>query len=196
MMKKRTQRRVAEVAARLMAEGTESEYLHAKETALSMLGLSNQSRMPSNRIVKEMISRITRSELGDDEVDRRLQLMRQIAQELLILLDDCDPFLIGSTLTGEIRETSDIDLHAYCDDFEELKSRLAAYGYDDVEEDLVENLKGRFVHLRWHEDQFPVEITIYPWSMRAVVPISSVTGQPMRRADLRAVQRLLARDSA
>lgn len=174
-----------------MAEGVETEYLHAKHRAASMLGLSDQTRLPSNRIIRAGIGQITKEQLGESEVYRRINSMRKIAAHLMMLIEDCDPFLIGSTLSGEIREGSDIDLHAYCDDHSTLAERLLDYGYESVEVELVENRKGTFVHLRWREDDFPVEITIYPWSFRHIVPTSSVTGKPMKRVDLQDLRKML-----
>ena len=62
-MRRHSQKRFAEEAARFMVEGTESEYLHAKERAMMMLGLSSQTRLPSNRKVRELVSKITKAEL-------------------------------------------------------------------------------------------------------------------------------------
>jgi predicted nucleotidyltransferase len=192
-MKNFAQRRLAEEAARLMAEGVESEYLHAKERAASMLGLSSQARLPTNRQIKEYIGQFTKNELGPEQTARQLQAMREIAEEIMSVIENNDPFLIGSTLTGEIRNGSDIDLHAYCDDYRELKDSLAFSGYEGAEEELVENIKGSFVHLRWYEGPYPVEITVYPWSWRHIEMISSVTGKPMKRAAIGAVRRLISR---
>jgi hypothetical protein len=47
------------------------------------------------------------------------------------------------------------------------------------------------VHLRWLEQGFPVEITIHDWSQRGEVFISSITGKPMKRADLEKVRKIL-----
>lgn len=190
-MKKAARRRIAEEAARFMVDGVESEYLNAKERAMMMLGLSDQSRMPSNRQIKECIQSLTKEELGEDEVKRRLRQMREIAAALMATIEDFDPHLIGSTLTGEIRATSDIDLHAYCDDLEVLLNRLSDCGYEDIEVEQIENRKGNFVHFRWAEEGYPVEITIYPWSWRELVMYSSVTGKPMKRANLKMVNGLL-----
>lgn len=190
-MTKNARKRVAQVAARFLVDGSESEYLNAKERAQMMLGLGSQSCLPSNRKIKDCIAHLTAAELGADEVARRLVEMRQIAREIMCAIDEFDPYLIGSTLSGQIRHSSDIDLHAYCDDFEVLKERLTDLGYEDVDEEVVENRKGKFVHLKWYERNYPVEITIYPWSWRDVVMYSSVTGKPMKRADLQAVKKLL-----
>lgn len=175
-----------------MAEGSEDEYLHAKERAMMMLGLSEQTRLPSNKKIRGWVRRITEEELGADEVSRRVRAMREIALAIMSVIEVYDPFLIGSTLSGQIRLTSDIDMHAYSDHFEEIKELLEEWGYDGIEAELVENRKGSFVHLKWIEQEYPVEITIYQWSDRDVVQMSSVTGRPMKRADIYALQNLLS----
>lgn len=190
-MKRNSQARVAQEAAQFMVDGVESEYLHAKERAMMMLGLTNMDRMPSNREVRQWIGRLAKLEIGEEEVKRRVRAMREIAVAIMAELDDFDPFLIGSTLSGEIRENSDIDLHVYADNFETIKDVLESAGYEEIEEEHIENRKGHFVHLKWYEGAYPVEITIIPVSERAVIPMSSVTNKPMKRADLTAVQRLL-----
>jgi predicted nucleotidyltransferase len=190
-MPKKERRRVAEEAARFMIEGAEAEYLHAKERAISMLGLSSNSHLPSNKKIKECIAQLTASQLGHEEVKRRVREMREIALELMEVIEDADPFLIGSTLTGQIRNSSDIDLHAYSNDYECIQNQLVDWGYEDIDVELVDNRKGRFIHLKWFERNYPVEITIYPWSWRDVIPYSSVTGKPMKRADTAAVRALL-----
>jgi hypothetical protein len=158
-----------------------------------MLGLSSESRLPSNRQIKDCIKSITKAQLGAEELERRVREMREIAEQIMTAIADCDPFLIGSSLSGQIRLGSDIDIHAYSDDSHILINQLGTYGYEDVEEELVENRKGSFVHLRWHEKGYPVEITVYPWSWRQIILYSSVTAKPMKRADLEAVRGMLRR---
>jgi hypothetical protein len=190
-MSKRAYEQLMLQAAQFLADGSESEYLHAKERASMMLGVSG-TRWPSNRRIKDLIGQITEAEIGPDEVKRRVREMREIAAEIMEIIDHCDPFLIGSTLSGKVRSGSDIDLHAYSDDCNEIKDLLSEYGYDSVEEELIGNSKGEFVHLKWNERAYPVEITIYPWSERDVVPYSSVTNKPMKRAPLGQVRKLLS----
>jgi hypothetical protein len=189
-LRRHIQKRFAEEAARFMAEGCEGEYLQAKERAMMMLGLSSQNRLPSNKKVRGLVGRLTRASLGEGEVERRLFAMRAIAIELMVAVEDFDPFLIGSTLSGEIHQASDIDLHVYSDAPGEISDLLGEWGYEDIEEEEVHNLKGKFVHLRFNEKGFAVEMTVYPWSWRDVVPQSSITGKAMKRADIGAVRAL------
>ncbi|MBC7999444.1 MAG: nucleotidyltransferase domain-containing protein [Leptolyngbya sp.] len=190
-MTKNARRRVAEEAARLLVEGSEREYLQAKERAISMLGLSGMTHLPSNRVIRDCMAQLTECELGADEVKRRVREMRQIAVEIMQIIEDFDPYLIGSTLTGKIRSSSDIDLHAYSDEHPLLVDLLANFEYKEVEEEIVENRKGKFVHLKWFENDYPVEITVYPWSWRDIVQISSVTGKPMQRMGLESLKKML-----
>lgn len=192
-MSRRAFKQLALEAARFLADGSESEYLHAKERATMMLGLTSTSRWPSNRHIKELIGLLTRQQIGADELNRRLLEMRSIAVSVMEIIDAHDPFLIGSTLSGKVRSGSDIDLHAYADHFDEIKELLQQCGYEDVEEEIIINSKGEFVHLQWHEQDYPVEITVYPWSWRDIEPISSVTGKPMKRASLQRLRHIVQR---
>ena len=185
------QRRLALEAARLMVERIETEYLHAKERAILLLGLPYNTPYPTNRQIKEYIGKLTRSHLGPEVMAARVAEMRRIAEEIMTVLMDFDPHLIGSTLSGQIRDSSDIDLHVYCRHHLEVEERLRSFGYEEVEAEYVENQKGTFVHLRWLETGYPVEITIHSWDQRGEVMISSVTGKPMKRADLDEVRKLL-----
>lgn len=185
------QKRLALEAARLMVERIETEYLHAKERAILMLGLPFNTPYPTNRQIKEYIAKLTRKQLGPEVMEARVRRMREIAEELMTVLADFDPHLIGSTLSGKIRDSSDIDLHVYCHHHAEVQERLKAFGYEEVEDEYVENQKGTFVHLRWVEETFPIELTTHNWAQRGDIPISSVTGKAMKRADLDEVRRLL-----
>ena len=55
------QKRLALEAARLMVNRIETEYLHAKERAILMLGLPYNTPYPTNRQIKEFIRQLTRN---------------------------------------------------------------------------------------------------------------------------------------
>lgn len=178
-----------------MLDGAENEYLHAKERASLKLGISGRNLFPSNKKIKTMISLLAKVELGENEIKSRVRRMREIALDLMNIIEEHDPFLIGSTLSGKIRATSDIDLHAYADSPLEIQEKLEICGYKDIALEEIENLKGYFMHLKWEEEGFPVEITVYPWRNRDIDPISSVTGKLMKRADSAALKKLLGSKS-
>ena len=134
-----------------MVERVETEYLHAKERAILLLGLPYHTPYPTNRQIKHYIGLLTKKRMGAEAMAGRVWRMREVAEEIMTVLEDFDPYLIGSTLSGQIRESSDIDLHVYCDHYEEVRGRLLMMGYEGVEVEFVENQKGEFVHLRWME---------------------------------------------
>ena len=107
-----------------MLDGAENEYLHAKERATLKLGISGHNLFPSNKKIKTMISLLAKVELGEQEVKNRVRRMREIALELMHIIEENDPFLIGFTLSGRIRATSDIDLDDYADSPLEIEARL------------------------------------------------------------------------
>jgi predicted nucleotidyltransferase len=186
-----SQKRLALEAARLMVERIETEYLHAKERAILLLGLPYNTPYPTNKQIKEYIAQLTRRQMGEEAMTERVRAMRQTAEELMTVLLDFDPYLIGSTLSGKIRNSSDIDLHVYCHHHAEIEARLHTFGYAGIDTEYVENQKGTFVHLRWLENNFPIEITIHNWSHRQEVFYSSITGLPMKRATVNEVRKLL-----
>jgi predicted nucleotidyltransferase len=186
------QKRLALEAARLMVERIETEYLHAKERAILLLGLPYNTPYPTNKQIKDYIAKLTKNQLGEEVMTAQVRAMRQTAEELMTILLDFDPYLIGSTLSGKIRAASDIDLHVYCHHHSEIHARLTTVGTTDIETEYVENQKGAFVHLRWLENTFPIEITIHHWDQRHEIFTSSITGLPMKRADLEELRKLLA----
>ena len=172
--------KIAYVAAQYMAERIENEYIHAKQRAILELKLPDSSPLPSNRQIKKIVKEITVNKIGFDEFKKRLNIMRKCAEEIMTIIEDHDPHLIGSVRNGSIRDGSDIDIHAYGDP-EHILSKLESFGYKDVDLESVENEKGEFNHIRWSDTFFDIEITVYPWSKRNEIPYSSITKKPMIR---------------
>lgn len=173
---------IAQLAAKHLLNRIESEYLHAKERARIELKLPEGTSLPSNRQIKKIIRQLSLEKMGEEEFETLLDNMRLLAEEIMTVIEEHDPFLLGSVLNSTIREGSDIDIHAYGNP-DAILSKLENFGYEEIDLEEVENIKGIFYHLRWIE-KFPVEITVYPWSERNVVPYSSITGKPMERWSL------------
>src|SRR5580704_14276531 len=111
----RIRRQIALLAARLMYERQESEYFTAKRKAARTLGLDHRHHpkdLPSNREIRDQVQALANMHEGEKRQDK-LKEMRVEALRLMRLLATFRPKLIGSVLTGHIRQGSDIDIHVF-----------------------------------------------------------------------------------
>ena len=117
-------RKTAREAAALLYFGLEKEYRQAKLKAAKNLGTRT---LPSNLEVATELDRIAEETEGAARIERLIQ-MRKDALEIMKLLNRYCPILIGSVWRGTIKRTSDIDIEAYHDEPESVKSSLKAEG--------------------------------------------------------------------
>lgn len=191
----KVRREIALRAAQLMYARHESEYFQAKRKASRMVGGSDRARdLPSNAEIREHIMLLAQLKEGDRR-KASLRAMRLEALRMLRLLAAWRPRLIGSVLTGHIREGSDIDLHVFCDGVELVVERLEREGMlCDVERKrVVKAGKERyFVHVHVEGPSgFPVELSVYPSDKVNFPFISSITGRPIEKTDQRGLESLL-----
>ena len=174
--------RVAVEAARLLYRREHKEYFHAKREAARRLGARD---LPTNREVHDQLIRQAEA-LGGQDRARRLESMRRVALDYMRRFAEHEPRLIGSVLTGHIREGSDIDLHFYTDDplglYEAMEEAGLAYE--------VETVRARkrgevmeFVHVYVLDPRgHTLECTVYPRTWLYNQPRSGITGEPLHRA--------------
>ena len=167
------------------------EYLRAKRKAARHIGVT---LYPNNAEIRDALDRLAEAHEGPARQDRLLAL-RRTALEVMEVLDDFDPRLIGSVLTGHIKTTSDVDLHAFCDDHERVGDRLLEAGYD-VSFELIMTRKGgefrEFPHYYLAAAAGPVEVSVYPLEDLKRPQRSSITHKRMERATLSKLRRLIA----
>ncbi|MGA7827205.1 MAG: nucleotidyltransferase domain-containing protein [Geobacteraceae bacterium] len=192
---------IAREAARIMYEDGVKEYRDAKRKAAKPFGpeksLSLGSHLPSNAEIHEELSRLVRMNEGDVQPERLLR-MRLQALFWLELFAPFRPYLVGSVLTGTVRERSDIDLHLFADSSEEverfLDEREIPYDAETVSirhgSDYLE-----YQHLYLDDEGTVVECTVYDSSERHQRPKSSITGRPMERADTKRLRELLGSET-
>ncbi|MBI4860184.1 MAG: hypothetical protein HY815_07955 [Candidatus Riflebacteria bacterium] len=183
--------RAAERAAELMYFEGIKEYLRAKRKAARHIGVTVY---PNNAEIREALDRLAEANEGPARQDRLLAL-RRTALEVMEVLDEFDPRLIGSVLTGHIKTTSDVDLHAFSDDHELVGDVLVEAGYD-VSFELVKTKKGGefmdFPHYYLAAPAGPVEVSVYPREDLKRPQKSSITHKRMERATISKVRRLIA----
>lgn len=98
--------KVAREAALLLYQGQEKEYKQAKIKAAKTLGARV---LPSNSEVAVMLDKIADEREGEER-KKRLVTMREEALQIMKLLQNMHPVLIGSVWRGTAHKNSDIDV--------------------------------------------------------------------------------------
>lgn len=186
-------------AARLMYHRQETEYYRAKLKAARKIcrGWVKPSDLPSNREISEAIQRFAIVHEGDSR-DTKLHDMRLAALRIMRLLKKFRPRLIGSTLTGRIRQGSDIDIHVFAGSDDAIAALLDYEGLSyDIEHKRVRKHgeERLFTHIHV-QNEFPIELTVYPADKAHYVFKSSITGKAIERASITELEELLHADAA
>lgn len=189
--------RIAWEAARLMYERQESEYYRAKLKAAKRLGQGwvKPQDLPSNAEIRDQIQTFARLYEGERRLDH-LREMRVEALCLMRLLRAFRPRLIGSTLTGHVRQGSDIDLHVFSDSVSAVSAVLDLEGMPyEIERKQVRKYGEERIFTHIHiQDRFPIELTVYAEKLVSFPFKSSITGKPIERAGIVELEALLARE--
>lgn len=197
MPNEKLRREIAFEAARLMYVREESEYFRAKLKAARRLGQGwvKPANLPSNREIRDQIQSFARLHEGDRRTSK-LRDMRVEALRMMRLLRAFRPRLIGSTLTGHVRQGSDIDIHVFADNVSGITGALDAEGMlYDVEHKRVRKHGEERVFTHIHvQDRFSFELTMYASNLAHYVFKSSVTGQAIERASIAELEQFLARE--
>src|SRR5688572_17623437 len=197
MNRSKLRRQIAWEAARLMYSRQESEYYTAKKKAARQLckGWVKPADLPSNVEIRDQIQLFARMYEGDARTDN-LQAMRLAALAMMRRLAPFRPRLIGSVLTGHIRQGSDIDLHLFSDTSEAVTHLLDQDGLDYTVERKQVRKNGEervFTHIHLVSG-FSFELTLYAADQAHYVFKSSITGKPIERASIAELEQFLARE--
>lgn len=111
---------LANAAARVMVEQGTTDLHLAKRKALRQLGLPDSQPLPSNEEVQCALREYQAIFLGEEQLIH-LKLLREVAIELMQLLQRFSPYLTGSVLEGTAGEHSSIDLFLFADSAKEVE---------------------------------------------------------------------------
>ena len=132
---------LAHAAARVMVEQGTSDLHLAKRKALKQLGLPESQPLPSNEEVQAALREYQAIFLGDEQVVH-LRFLREVALDLMQLLERFHPYLTGSVLDGTAGEHSSIDLFLFADSAKEVEIFLLneelAFHHGSPRDDRVE----------------------------------------------------------
>jgi len=167
-------RQIAYQAAVLMYQRQESEYFQAKQKAARQVcrGWVKPKDLPSNSEIRDQILQLARMFEGETRSDN-LQEMRFTALHMMRLLNRFHPRLIGSVLTGHIRQGSDIDLHLFSDNVESVTAELDYHGYQyDLEVKRVVKAGERNIYKHVHvKDRYPPALLNWKSFCRSLIPM-------------------------
>ena len=173
-----------------------SEYYTAKEKAAKRIykGWIKPADLPTNAEIREQVQTLARLHEGQQSHHQRLLEMRLRAVWWMRRLTEFHPKLLGSVLTGSVREGSDIDLHVFAANPHSITVQLDDLGifYELQRKRIKKSGEERvFTHIHVR-DQFPVELTVYHPSYLGFRFRSSITNKAIERAGLAEVERLIA----
>jgi len=197
MTNSKLRRHIAWEAARLMYSRQESEYYTAKRKAAQQLckGWVKPADLPSNVEIRDQIQLLARLYEGENRTENLLA-MRLAALAIMRRLVPFRPRLIGSVLTGHVRQGSDIDIHVFSDTAEAVTHLLDADGLSYTVERKQVRKHGEeriFTHIHL-VDGFPFELTLYAADQAHYVFKSSITGKPIERASIAELEQFLANE--
>ncbi|HUG73708.1 MAG TPA: hypothetical protein VMK82_09810 [Steroidobacteraceae bacterium] len=186
---------VAQEAARLMAEHGIQDFRIAKLKAAERYSVSDGALLPRNTEIEAAL--LSRQRLfGGTQHQHRLQEQRRVAIEAMRLLHKFEPRLVGPVLAGSATEHSDIQLHLFSDSPEAVYLHLMdqRYSYEVFERRVRMSMERQIMvpSVRFQMGEETVEAVVFPGDGIRQAPVSPVDGRPMRRADPREVQQMLA----
>lgn len=185
--------RIAQEAARILAEGGNRDYHAAKLKAAQRLGVGERGNLPKNAEIEAALIEHQRLFKMDAQPEE-LRAIRQTSLELMDLLAPYTPHVVGPVLRGTADRHSTIELHLFTDVPEEiaffLMERRIPYQPAERRWQLGDQLCAYPV-FRFHSGAFATELTVFPIDGQRQAPPCPVERRPMRRANRHKLAQLL-----
>ncbi|MGY0652181.1 hypothetical protein ACW7GZ_10015 [Luteimonas sp. A537] len=189
--------RLANEAARLMAEGGIRDYHQAKRKAADRLGIHDDASLPRNREIEDALREYQRLFLGDAQAVT-LRTRRDAALQALDFFGPFQPRLVGRVLDGTADQHTAVSLHLHIDDADEVTRFLADAG-------IPAEAGSRRIRLdrardcdapvwTFNADGLAFDLTVLPLDTLRQAPLSGIDERPMPRASRAQLQELLAAD--
>ena len=187
--------RLAQEAAHILAETGSRDFFAAKRKAAEHLGAVDTRNMPSNKEIEAALMTYQRLFRADHQ-PQELRRLRQVALQAMKFFTRFQPRLVGSVLRGTADTNSIVTLHVYAGAVEEVGLHLMenAIPFETADKRLrfgTERYQTLPVY-RFLADETPIEVVVFPLDGPHQAPLSPVDGKSMQRADIAALEKLLA----
>jgi hypothetical protein len=188
-------RHISQEAARIMAEDGVRDYQLAKRRAVERLGLDAERNLPANQEIEDALREYLVLFQGARlKQDRRR--LRQAALDAMRFFAPLEPRLVGAVLSGTVTRFSEVQLHVVADSVEQVGWMLDEHGIPhELEERKLRFGGDRYETVpafRFSADGVPIELDVFTRERARENPLSPVDGKPMRRANPKEVEALLA----
>ena len=190
----RIRKNIAHEAAKLVAQEGLEDFLLAKKKAAQKLNVRNKRLLPSNSEVE--LALIEYQSLFHNEKQQQIVFeFRKTAHRAMELLEEYNPLLAGSVLSGTASENSEIIIHIFSDSPEVISLYLEKKGIPIslCERRLRIEKKNHayFTALKFIAGNINIVFIILPHTFQRNAPLDPITQRPMNRATLIDVKRLI-----
>jgi predicted nucleotidyltransferase len=188
--------KVAREAASLLYFGLEKEYRQAKLKAAENL---NVRVLPSNLEVALALDQIAEETEGPHRKAQLVQ-MRVASLQIMRILEQFHPVLIGSVWRGTIRRGSDIDIEIYYDEPQDIVSTLRDYKLQITKPEWAsvtehgKTCRSFHIHAEF-SGGYEIEIVIRGREDFGQKRICDTFGDEIRGLNIRELEKLLAKDA-
>ncbi|MCE7033472.1 hypothetical protein LY625_12760 [Lysobacter sp. GX 14042] len=188
--------RVAQEAARMLAEGGLGDYTQAKLKAARRLGFRDEASLPHNTDVEQALLEYRR--LFHPDAGEALRASRRAALAAMEFLVPFQPRLVGPVLEGTGDASTPVSLHLHSEDPDAVPRFLDQHGIPASPGERMVRLDGerRARVPAWHleADGIGFELLVLPPAVLRQAPLSPVDDKPMQRASAGRLRELLGGD--
>jgi hypothetical protein len=189
--------RLANEAARLMAEGGIRDFHLAKLKAAERLGIHDDASLPRNREIEDALREYQRLFAGQAHAES-LRARRAAALRALDFFERFQPRLVGSVLDGTADANAPVALQLFSEDPDAVPRFLEEPG-------IPAEPRARRLRLDpqrmldapvwlFSAEDLAFDLTVLPLQALRQAPLSGVDEKPMKRASAAQLRELLAED--
>lgn len=195
MRNDRGRQRVAQEAARLIAESGIQDFEYARRKAATRLGINDESLWPRLAEVEQALREHQRL-FASTTQPGALRERRESAVQAMQFLHAFQPRLSGPVLTGVAGDGSPVILHLHCDDAEAVQhflheQRIPAEARAWPLQLAGHTSKQHYPGWEFAADGIAFELIVLPEDALRHPPICADDGKPVSRATLAQLRQLL-----